>query len=118
MPDGLVNDDQLGETVVTPFTPTMSQAPPEAQPVKAGTRVRRGVPPSVNIRVTVPVLKSRFYFALMGGRERRSRERLAVERRRNPVATRPNILFILLGALALYIVTLGTFLGYAAMSGT
>ena len=118
MPDGLVNDDHSGETVVTPLPPTMFHAPPEAQPAKTSTHVRGSAPPPVNIRITVPILKSRFYFAFLGGRERRSRERLAVERRRNPVATRSNILFVLLGALALYIVTLGTFLGYAAISGT
>jgi hypothetical protein len=115
MPDGSIDQERSGARIVTAFSENASGAVPAAE---MSPRVRREAPPSVNIRITLPVLKSRFYFAVVGGRERRSRERLAVERRYNRIATRSNILFIVIGAFTLYMVTLGAFLLYAAATGT
>ncbi|MDA0652334.1 MAG: hypothetical protein O3C49_03535 [Proteobacteria bacterium] len=75
---------------------------------------KRASPP-VNIRMTVPILGRRFYFSLAGGRERRSTERLALERQANPLRTKSNITFILIGAVIIYMLTLGTFLVFASV---
>lgn len=72
-------------------------------------------PPPINIKLTVPILGRRFYFAVTSGRERRSKERLALERQANPIRTKTNVLFIIIGALSLYMLTLGTFLVYASV---
>lgn len=117
MPDGSVNREQSGATIVASFRQTTDGAGEEARPPDGGMRVRRGAPPPVNIRLSLPLLKSRFYLTVVGGRERRNRERLAVERRHNRVATGSNILFVVFGALGLYLITLGAFLTYAAMTG-
>lgn len=83
-----------------------------------GPRVRaRRAPPPLNLRFSVPLPGSRFYIAIAGGRERRSRERLALERRVHRLGTPSNVLFIVIGALTFYVMTLGAFLGWAAISG-
>lgn len=102
--------------------PDASHVGPVSHPLM-GTRrgepaVRRPgthAPPPINIRVTVPVLGQRFYFAIIGGKERRSEERLAIERQKNPVRTRKNMTFIVVAALVLYLITLGTFLLYSSI---
>jgi len=70
--------------------------------------------PPVNIRLTIPFLGGRYYFTLMSGKERRSKERLALERQANPLRTKRNIMFMVAGALFFYLVTLGTFLAFAS----
>lgn len=118
MPDGSIENDILQDSSA-PHQPETTFQSSTADDSTVGVResgeARRNGPPAVNIRVTVPILKSRFYFSLMSGRERRNPERLAVERRSNPLKTRPNILFVIIGALALYMLTLGLFLVYAAV---
>ena len=69
----------------------------------------------ISIKMTVPFLGRRFYFAIVGGKERRSRERMALERQRNPFRTRSNILFVFIGAVILYMLTLGAFLVFASV---
>ena len=93
-----------------------------SHPLMGGARIEPAVrsqtdhvPPPVNIKLSVPILGRRFYFALSSGRERRSKERLALERQMNPIRTKSNVLFIIIGALALYMLTLGTFLVYASV---
>ena len=61
----------------------------------------------VNIRLSVPMLRWRFYFAITGGQERRDAERLATERERHPLRTPGNVLFVIAGAMAVYLATLG-----------
>lgn len=117
MPDGSVDQEQSGAAIIASFRHTADAAAEDARPPEARVRVRRGAPPPVNIRLSLPILKSRFYLTVVGGRERRNRERLAVERRHNRMATGSNILFVVIGALALYLITLGAFLTYAAMTG-
>lgn len=60
--------------------------------------------------MTIPLLGQRFYFTVLSGKERRSKERLALERQANPLRTKRNIMFMVVGALILYLLTLGTFL--------
>lgn len=114
MPDGSIEQMRSGISTVAAFTAHSSGTVPAGD---MGRRARREAPPSINIRITLPLLRSRYYFAVLGGRERRSRERLAVERRYNRLATRSNILFIMIGAFVVYMVTLGAFLFYAAATG-
>ena len=48
----------------------------------------------VNLRLTIPLFKRRYYIALVAGTERRSIERRAEERRKHPIATTANIAFL------------------------
>lgn len=98
-----------------------SNTGPVSHPLMGSTRtepaVRNPAPhpaPPVNIRVTIPFLGGRYYFTLLSGKERRSKERLALERQANPLRTRRNIMFMIGGALFFYLVTLGTFLVFAS----
>lgn len=114
MPDGSLPDqtrqDRLSEQSLGPLShPLLGNRRPEAA---APVRENRLAPP-VNIRVTIPVLGKRFYFAVLAGKERRGDERLALERRRNPLFTKINVVFLLIGAGALYALTLGAFLAFA-----
>lgn len=68
---------------------------------------RTGDRPPVNIRLSVPILRWRFYFAITGGQERRGAERLAAERGRHPLRTPGNVLFVVAGAMVVYLATLG-----------
>ena len=48
----------------------------------------------VNVRLTVPLpFLGRCYLTVVAGRERRSPERLAVERRKHPLRTAGNVIF-------------------------
>ena len=112
MPDGSISQESHTAAVAAPFPQAFSGAAPAGQ----AARTRRA-PPPLTLRFSLPLPGSRVYFALVGGRERRSRERLALERRRHKMTTRSNVLFIVIGALTFYILTLGAFLGWAAMTG-
>ena len=57
----------------------------------------------------------RFYFAIAGGKERRCKERVALERKANPFRTKNNITFFVIGAVVLYSPTLGAFLVFAVV---
>ena len=46
----------------------------------------------VNLRLTVPFVGGGFYFTLLVGRERRSRERRVEERHKHPLFTTGNVL--------------------------
>ncbi len=48
----------------------------------------------VNIRLSIPLLERRCYVALVAGMEQRSRERLAEERQKHPLAKTDNVLAI------------------------
>ena len=57
----------------------------------------------VNIRLTIPTVFNKYYLVILGGRERRDRDRIAAERRRHPLYTLSNLLFLLgVGGLAVY----------------
>jgi hypothetical protein len=68
---------------------------------------RPGDRPPVNIRLSIPLLRWRFYFAMSGGKERRGAERRSEDRGGHPVKTKGNIVFLVIGAMAIYVLTLG-----------
>lgn len=115
MPDGAIPDqarqDQPSDQPLGPLShPLLGNRPPEARAPAGDNRLA----PPVNIRLTIPFLGRRFYFAILAGKERRGHERLALERRRNPLFTKINVLFLVIGAVILYGLTLGAFLAFAA----
>lgn len=63
---------------------------------------------AIDLRLSVPLLASRYYLAVLGGRERRNSKRRTDERRSNPLATKWNIAFLavlgLITGLALFAV--------------
>jgi hypothetical protein len=63
---------------------------------------------ALDLRLSVPLVSSRYYLAVLGGRERRNAKRRGDERRRNPLATKWNIAFLavlgLITGLALFAV--------------
>ena len=66
--------------------------------------------PPINIKISLPIVGRRFYFAIAG-----DKERVALERKASPFLTKRNITFVVIGAVVLYILTLGTFLVFAAV---
>ena len=61
----------------------------------------------VNIRLTIPLLFRNYYVTIVGGPERRSRERRISERKKNPL--------LVLGNIVVFFVT-GTVVGLAALA--
>ena len=115
MPDGSNTDPHQKEQLSASCTGSVSH------PLMGSRRTEPAVrnpsdhaPPPVNIRVTLPFLGGRYYFTLMSGKERRSKERLALERQANPLRTKRNIMFMVGSALFFYSVTLGTYLAFAS----
>ncbi len=82
----------------------MTDAITRSRPADADRTADR---PPVNIRLSVPILRWRFYFAITGGQERRGTERLAAERGHHPLRTPGNVLFVVGGAMLLYMAALG-----------
>lgn len=121
MPDGVASNQAVSEPVPAPPSgATLSETSPRIVNPEYSPRIRlrensSATRPPVNIRLSVPFFGKRFYFAMIGGKERRSHERIALERRRNPIKTKTNLAFIFIGAMVLYMLTLGMFLVYAAV---
>jgi hypothetical protein len=121
MPDGVNSNQTVNDPAAAPVPGLpLSEAPPRAANPAGPADVQRRettaeTRPPVNLRFSVPFFGKRFYFTLIGGRERRGHERIALERRRNPIRTRTNLAFIFIGAMVLYMLTLGAFLVYAAV---
>lgn len=76
---------------------------------------RAGTVPPINLRFSIPLLGWRFFFAVMVGHDRRSAERREVERRRHPLHTAGNFLFVLASAMGLYLVALSIFLIWSSV---
>lgn len=57
----------------------------------------------VNIRLSIPIIRRRYFLTIVGGEEKRSLERRSHERHRYPLRTAANVLFFL-GAGALFYV--------------
>ncbi len=54
----------------------------------------------INVRISIPLPFGRYYLTIVGGKERRSPTRRKEERRKHPLATTGNILFLgLLGLI-------------------
>ena len=56
----------------------------------------------VNIRLSLPLLPSRWYLTVLGGPERRAPDRRKTERVKNPIRTAWNVAFIFAGATLFY----------------
>ncbi len=50
----------------------------------------------INIRLSIPLLIKRYYVTIVVGEERRTPERLSVERRKHPLVSRGNLVFFTL----------------------
>lgn len=79
--------ERLPEDVACSFSIEQLQA---MQSALEGAKWRRH---PVDIRLTIPLLWKSFYFVLVAGPERRSKERRVAERTRNPVWRFSNLLF-------------------------
>jgi hypothetical protein len=71
--------------------------------------------PPVNNRLSIPMPRWRFYLSISSGKERRRKPRIAADRRHNPLATKGNVLFVLMRTMTLSLFTLGGFLVYASV---
>ena len=60
----------------------------------------------VNIRVSLPFFKQRFYITVVGGEEKRDAERRAKERHQYPLRTLANAFFIIGAATVFYAIAL------------
>ena len=60
----------------------------------------------VNIRVSLPFFKQRFYITVVGGEEKRDAERRASERHRYPLRTLANVFFFIGAATVFYAIAL------------
>ena len=61
----------------------------------------------INIRLSIPLLIKRYYVTIVVGEERRTPERLSVERRKHPLVSRGNLVFFTL---------VGTVIGLACLA--
>ena len=116
MPDGSTTDPP--EKVQTSASSSGSVSHPLMGSTRSEPAIRNAVDhvtPPINIKMTVPLLGRRFYFSIAGGKERRSKERLALERQKSPFFTKNNITFVLVGAVVLYMLTLGAFMVFATV---
>ncbi|MBK20462.1 MAG: hypothetical protein CMM52_16650 [Rhodospirillaceae bacterium] len=117
MPQGAIPNDNIHDPFFDRLPRPVSEqlSIDQKSAIAAALPGRIGVKPPVNIRMSVPMLRWRFYFAINGGKERRSKPRLAADRKHNPLMTRGNTLSVVLGATTLYLATLGGFLVYASI---
>jgi hypothetical protein len=53
--------------------------------------------PPVNTRLSIPIPRWRFYLSISSGEERRRKPHLAADRRHNPLSTKGDALFVLMG---------------------
>lgn len=112
MPDGYIQDsdaqvalfDRLPPEILGSLTARQKSAIASA----AGAADWKGHP--VNIRLSLPFLPRRWYVTIVGGPERRARERRRSDRAVNPIRTAGNLVFILCSAIIFYGIAIGTFL--------
>ena len=71
--------------------------------------------PPVTLRLSIPLLGWRFFFAVMAGHDRRGAERRQLERTRHPVHTVGNFLFIIAGSMAFYLISVAIFLVWSSV---
>lgn len=60
----------------------------------------------INIRLSIPVIRRRYYLTLVGGEDSRSAVRRQQERHRYPLRTAANILFVAAAGATLYMLAL------------
>jgi len=69
----------------------------------------------VDIRLSIPGLLNRYYLVVVGGKERRSKARIAIEKKRHPLHRLRNYLFIAAAmALGVYVVVFTEMLYFVA----
>ena len=96
--------DRLPHAIRASLTPEQQQALSTfAEPAPANAH-------PVDLRVTVPVPCRPMFLSVLASPERRSKNRLALERRRHPLRTVGNIVFLALGLFGLYVLGLIAFL--------
>lgn len=61
----------------------------------------------INVRISIPLIFGRYYVTVVAGRERRNADRRKTERRKHPMVTLGNLLFI---------AVLGSVVGLAALA--
>lgn len=74
----------------------------------------------LNIRLSIPIGIGRYYIAFVAGKERRTRARLALDRRLNPLDTPSNVLFLTFiatiataGSVAIFYLLLADIFGWS-----
>ncbi|MBT5571018.1 MAG: hypothetical protein HOJ90_07370 [Alphaproteobacteria bacterium] len=92
----------LLQRIPEPVRDTLS--PEQAQALSQVTNPAGQHP--VDLRLTLPLPGRKVFFSVVAGRERRSGERLAVERRQHPLHTAGNILFMLTSLAGFYALAL------------
>lgn len=92
----MANEDSL-EMLLDRLPPEVVETLTAAQRVALMNAIKRHTwrRHPVNIRLSFPLVRSRYFITLVAGPERRSPERLARERRAFPLLTAGNILFLL-----------------------
>lgn len=85
--------DQIAALSTEQTDETPSAGPKKAEPSKTFSRDWDQHP--LNLRVTLPLPFRRWYVTLVAGPERRDMERLVAERKKHPLDTLPNLMFLL-----------------------
>ncbi len=84
--------------------------------IAGALRQRQGAPPSINIRLSLPVPPGRIYLSIMAGRDRRGRGRRHEDRRVNPLHTMGNFIFVIAASVVFYAVAAGILLTSSSMT--
>ncbi len=100
---------------------------PAEQPAsEAGNRLdyagrKWGSEHPLNVRVSLPLGFGRYYITIVAGKERRTRARLALDKRQHPLDTPGNVVFLFLigviataGSMTVGYMLLAHFLGWSA----
>tara|TARA_R110002110_G_scaffold415612_3_gene651883 strand:+ start:84557 stop:84922 length:366 start_codon:yes stop_codon:yes gene_type:complete len=96
--------DRLPQAIRASLTPEQQQALSAfVEPAPANAH-------PVDLRVTVPVPGRPMFLSVLAGPERRSKSRLTLERKRHPLHTFGNIVFLGSSLFGLYVLGLITFL--------
>jgi hypothetical protein len=118
----LVEEDQAGSSAGSQVSASQISAAQTGSAAQPGSVAWSSHHP-VNLRLSIPLpFLGRYYLTLVMGKERRSKVRLAEERKKHPVATMGNLLFFaamgtVVGLALLYIIELAA-LKFLENSGT
>lgn len=86
--------DRIADLPIDEMSPNASSENQEAVWSKASQQEWQGHHP-INLRATLPLPFGRWYVTLVAGPERRRRERLTEDRKKHPLDTLPNLMFLL-----------------------
>lgn len=114
MPDGTASgrvvEDRFFDRIPPHILASFTAEQRNAIAMAAGEQPRRDH--SVNVRLSIPLLVCRYYFTIIGGRERRNPMRRRSERSHNPMRTMGNMIFVVLCAVAFYLAAIGLFTSF------